>query len=162
AGSLLDQVNTLEPLMQGFRDDEFEALTAEIRRRIGVEHKPFPKKTAAPVTPPNGQIAAGEPAAPHNGQIAAREPPPPTAPPAAAAPTSTASAEPSEAFATVVAMMDQQPSAHPTLDELMPFAFAACREVGKRTKNMRHFDVQIVGGAVLHQGKIAEMVTGEG
>ena len=50
----------------------------------------------------------------------------------------------------------------PTLDDLLPFAFAACREVARRTKNMRHFDVQIVGAAILHQGRIAEMVTGEG
>src|SRR5262249_26550549 len=49
-----------------------------------------------------------------------------------------------------------------TLDELMPEAFAACREAGWRTKNMRHFDVQILGGAILHWGNIAEMVTGEG
>jgi preprotein translocase subunit SecA len=49
-----------------------------------------------------------------------------------------------------------------TLDDLLPEAFAACREVGRRTKNMRHFDVQILGGVVLHRGNIAEMVTGEG
>jgi preprotein translocase subunit SecA len=49
-----------------------------------------------------------------------------------------------------------------TLDDLLPEAFAACREAALRTKNMRHFDVQILGGAVLHQGNIAEMVTGEG
>ena len=49
-----------------------------------------------------------------------------------------------------------------TLEDLMPEAFAACREAGRRTKNMRHFDVQILGGAVLHEGNIAEMVTGEG
>jgi preprotein translocase subunit SecA len=49
-----------------------------------------------------------------------------------------------------------------TLDDLLPEAFAACRESAWRTKNMRHFDVQIVGGAVLHRGMIAEMVTGEG
>ncbi|MFO0966804.1 MAG: SEC-C metal-binding domain-containing protein [Gemmataceae bacterium] len=49
-----------------------------------------------------------------------------------------------------------------TLDEILPEAFAACREAGRRTKNMRHFDVQIIGGIVLHRGMIAEMVTGEG
>jgi preprotein translocase subunit SecA len=49
-----------------------------------------------------------------------------------------------------------------TLEDLLPEAFAACREAGWRTKKMRHFDVQILGGIVLHQGKIAEMVTGEG
>jgi preprotein translocase subunit SecA len=49
-----------------------------------------------------------------------------------------------------------------TLNELLPEAFAACREAARRTKNMRHFDVQILGGIVLHRGNIAEMVTGEG
>ncbi len=49
-----------------------------------------------------------------------------------------------------------------SLDDLLPEAFAACREAGRRSKNMRHFDVQILGGVVLHRGNIAEMVTGEG
>jgi preprotein translocase subunit SecA len=49
-----------------------------------------------------------------------------------------------------------------TLDELLPDAFAACRESGRRFLNMRHFDVQLMGGMVLHDGCIAEMVTGEG
>ena len=49
-----------------------------------------------------------------------------------------------------------------TLDELLPEAFALVREASKRTRNERHFDVQIMGGVVLHEGKIAEMRTGEG
>jgi len=49
-----------------------------------------------------------------------------------------------------------------TLDELLPEAFAVVREAGKRVLNMRHFDVQLVGGIALHQGKIGEMRTGEG
>ena len=49
-----------------------------------------------------------------------------------------------------------------TLKDLLIEAFAVVREVGKRTINMRHFDVQLMGGVVLHQGKIAEMKTGEG
>ncbi|MBI1853088.1 MAG: preprotein translocase subunit SecA [Planctomycetes bacterium] len=49
-----------------------------------------------------------------------------------------------------------------TRDAILPEAFAAVRESSKRTLGMRHFDVQIVGGIVLHEGKIAEMVTGEG
>jgi preprotein translocase subunit SecA len=49
-----------------------------------------------------------------------------------------------------------------TLEDLLVEAFALVREVGKRTLNMRHFDVQLMGGIVLHQGKIAEMKTGEG
>src|SRR4051795_9609548 len=49
-----------------------------------------------------------------------------------------------------------------TLDELLPEVFAVVREVGRRVLNMRHFDVQLIGGAVLHSGNIAEMKTGEG
>ena len=49
-----------------------------------------------------------------------------------------------------------------TLDELLPEAFAVVREAGHRVLNMRHFDVQLIGGIVLHRGKIAEMKTGEG
>ena len=49
-----------------------------------------------------------------------------------------------------------------TLDALLPEAFAVVREAGKRTLGMRHFDVQLIGGMVLHDGKIAEMRTGEG
>ncbi|OFW30753.1 MAG: preprotein translocase subunit SecA [Acidobacteria bacterium RIFCSPLOWO2_02_FULL_65_29] len=48
------------------------------------------------------------------------------------------------------------------LDDLLPEAFAVVREAGRRLLNMRHFDVQLIGGAVLHKGKIAEMKTGEG
>jgi preprotein translocase subunit SecA len=48
------------------------------------------------------------------------------------------------------------------LDDLLPEAFAVVREAGKRTLNMRHFDVQLIGGVVLHRGKISEMKTGEG
>ena len=49
-----------------------------------------------------------------------------------------------------------------SLDDLLPEAFAAARESGRRYLNMRHFDVQLMGGMVLHGGNIAEMVTGEG
>ena len=49
-----------------------------------------------------------------------------------------------------------------TLDDLLPEAFAVVREAGRRRINMRHYDVQLIGGIVLHQGKIAEMRTGEG
>ena len=48
------------------------------------------------------------------------------------------------------------------LDELLPEAFAAVREAARRTIGMRHFDVQLIGGMVLHEGRIAEMKTGEG
>jgi preprotein translocase subunit SecA len=48
------------------------------------------------------------------------------------------------------------------LDEILPEAFAVCRETARRVLAMRHFDVQLIGGMVLHEGKIAEMATGEG
>ncbi len=129
-GSFLDRVNSLEPIMLELRDDEFEKLTADFRRRLGVEHKAFIKKGASDIA-----VANGQPAAPQ---------------------------EPTEAFTNLIAMLDQELPAQPALDDIMPFAFAACREVARRSKNMRHFDTQIVGGAVLHEGNIAEMVTGEG
>src|ERR1035437_5484280 len=49
-----------------------------------------------------------------------------------------------------------------SLDDLLPEAFATVREAARRTLGQRHFDVQLVGGVVLHEGKIAEMKTGEG
>ncbi len=49
-----------------------------------------------------------------------------------------------------------------SLDKLLPEAFAVCREAGKRIMGMRHYDVQLIGGITLHEGKIAEMRTGEG
>jgi preprotein translocase subunit SecA len=49
-----------------------------------------------------------------------------------------------------------------TLNDILPEAFAVTREAGKRVLNMRHFDVQLIGGMVLHSGKVAEMRTGEG
>src|SRR5205814_817243 len=49
-----------------------------------------------------------------------------------------------------------------SLDDILPEAFAVTREASKRILNMRHFDVQLIGGIALHQGKIAEMKTGEG
>ena len=75
--------------------------------------------------------------------------------PALAALSDAALAEKTEAFRKRLA-------AGETLDDLLPEAFATCREVSKRKLAMRHFDVQLLGGMVLHQGKIAEMKTGEG
>ncbi len=49
-----------------------------------------------------------------------------------------------------------------TLDDLLPEAYAAVREAARRILNQRHFDVQLIGGIVLHRGQISEMKTGEG
>ena len=57
---------------------------------------------------------------------------------------------------------DERRALKEVLDEILVEAFAVVREAGRRVLNMRHFDVQLIGGMVLHQGKIAEMKTGEG
>ena len=49
-----------------------------------------------------------------------------------------------------------------TLDDILPEAFAVCREASDRVLGMKHFEVQLIGGIVLHQGRIAETKTGEG
>ncbi|MEX2267291.1 MAG: preprotein translocase subunit SecA [Acidimicrobiia bacterium] len=97
-GSIVPEVNALEPEMEARSDDELRALTAEFRARVD---------------------EAGDP-------VTDRE-----------------------------ARIDM-------LDELLPEAFAAVREAAKRTIGQRHFDVQIMGGAALHFGWVAEMKTGEG
>src|SRR5882672_8160455 len=56
----------------------------------------------------------------------------------------------------------QQVGAGASLDDILVAAFATCREAAKRTLGQRHFDVQLVGGMVLHEGRISEMKTGEG
>ena len=56
----------------------------------------------------------------------------------------------------------EQISQGKTLDDILPEAFAVVREAAKRKLGQRHYDVQLMGGIVLHQGKIAEMKTGEG
>ena len=67
-----------------------------------------------------------------------------------------------EALRTKTVEFRQRLANGETLDDLLPEAFAVVREAGRRTLNMRHFDVQLIGGIVLHRGKIAEMKTGEG
>jgi preprotein translocase subunit SecA len=67
-----------------------------------------------------------------------------------------------EAMDKLIPAMAKRYRTGKTLDELLPEAFAVVREAGWRTIKMRHFDVQLIGGVVLHQGKIAEMKTGEG
>ena len=67
-----------------------------------------------------------------------------------------------EALRAKTAEFRQRLTQGETLSDLLPEAFAVVREVGRRVLNMRHFDVQLIGGAVLHSGKISEMKTGEG
>ncbi|MGN6376685.1 MAG: preprotein translocase subunit SecA [Sphingomonas sp.] len=67
-----------------------------------------------------------------------------------------------EALANQTVVFRQRLEAGETLDDLLPEAFATVREASKRVMGMRHFDVQMIGGIVLHRGEIAEMRTGEG
>jgi preprotein translocase subunit SecA len=67
-----------------------------------------------------------------------------------------------EELAAQTVKFREQLAAGKTLDDILPEAFATVREAGKRVLGMRHFDVQMVGGIVLHRGEIAEMRTGEG
>ncbi len=67
-----------------------------------------------------------------------------------------------EALAAKTDEFKQRYSDGDSLDQLLPEAFAAVREAGKRAMEMRHFDVQLIGGMTLHEGRIAEMRTGEG
>src|SRR6266542_2629027 len=67
-----------------------------------------------------------------------------------------------DALREKTAELKSRVAAGETLDAVLPEAFAVVREAGKRALNMRHFDVQLLGGMVLHNGKIAEMKTGEG
>jgi len=67
-----------------------------------------------------------------------------------------------EAMDKLIAEMVKRYRTGKSLDDLLPEAFAVVREAGRRKISMRHYDVQLIGGIVLHQGKIAEMRTGEG
>jgi len=71
-------------------------------------------------------------------------------------------APPNDADARDARDAAEQAALKEILQEILPEAFAVVREAGRRVLNMRHFDVQMIGGMVLHQGKIAEMKTGEG
>ena len=67
-----------------------------------------------------------------------------------------------EALADKTQEFKKRLAAGETLDDILPEAFAVCREMSRRILNMRHFDVQLIGGMILHRGRIAEMKTGEG
>ena len=67
-----------------------------------------------------------------------------------------------EAFPEITLKLKEKIKNGEKLDNILPKAFALVREASKRTRNERHYDVQLIGGVVLHENKIAEMRTGEG
>jgi len=132
---LVDQINALEPETQKLSDEQLRQKTAEFRQRIRqqIEERLGPEAAA--------QLASGR----------LRKPAPVPAP------------EEGEAGEPIPDQSVQIKTAlQEILTEMLPEAFAVVREAGRRVLNMRHFDVQLIGGTVLHQGKIAEMKTGEG
>ena len=130
----VDRINALEAEFEALSDEALRGKTAEFRRRLG--------------TLPAGDSAEGgpdAPAGPTNGSTSAG-----------------GGANGSAAKGGGRGHLRAHPGQTETLDDLLPEVFAAVREASRRTIGLRHFDVQLLGGMVLHQGKIAEMRTGEG
>jgi preprotein translocase subunit SecA len=146
SGSLLARVNDLEPVIKAFGDEAIKGLTPQFRACMAGNFQPkyYKRNPARPARPESD----GEDEAEEIGYLIECEPPPGEV------------ADGDEILRDPLGL--EQVRSPATLEDLLPFAFAACREAARRTKNMRHFDVQILGGVVLHRGNIAEMVTGEG
>lgn len=149
-GSILDQVNSLEETMVALSDASLKDLTPQFRELLKGNFTPrYYRKKPRPADADPGLVPPACAIPPYILEVI---------PPAEA--EQAVPAEGEEIVCDPLGLAElPQPA---TLDDLLPYAFAACREAARRTKGMRHFDVQIVGGVVLHQGKIAEMVTGEG
>jgi preprotein translocase subunit SecA len=139
----VEEINALEEEMRALSDEELAAKTIDFRERLGY-------------TGPDlsfGQSYTGSPDAEHRGSVGADLVDGGGAP------------EDEEEIEREFARREQEErdserAQH--LDELLPEAFAVVREASRRKIGMRHFDVQLIGGMVLHEGKIAEMKTGEG
>jgi preprotein translocase subunit SecA len=139
---VIDQISALEPQIQALSDVDLRAKTDEFKCRIRERLvQEFGEETVAKFdyrhlrrNNPAPELAGGDPDNSSDADINA-----------------------STAFADRVKETIQD-----ALNEILPEAFAVVREAGRRVLNMRHFDVQLIGGMVLHQGKISEMKTGEG
>jgi preprotein translocase subunit SecA len=127
-------INALEPEMQKLSDEELRAKTDEFRARIQERLKLIPDE---PVAEGDLQRNDGQ-----SNDFANNEPPV------------------GDRQKEIEKRRDE--ALKEVLDEVLEEAFAVVREAGRRVLNMRHFDVQLIGGMVLHQGIIAEMKTGEG
>ncbi|MDQ3702292.1 MAG: preprotein translocase subunit SecA, partial [Chloroflexota bacterium] len=152
---VVERINALEPTFQALSDDELLAKTAEFRRRLGtvaaipgsngtVTHQEPPE---APSERPSGEDApGGQSHGTHGGMNG----------------TNGKAVGALEAPRGARSMLKGRRGGAETLEDILPEAFAAVREASRRTIGLRHFDVQLIGGMVLHSGKIAEMKTGEG
>src|SRR5205807_4182435 len=147
--SHLDQVNILEPLMRAMTDEALKDLTPQFRACLAGEFQPRQYLKRPAQTAPEADGDEGDPLEPDY-----------TLEPLQAGQEAPQLAAGEEILSDPLGLAAVRVPAE--LDDLLPYAFAACREAARRSKNMRHYDVQIVGGIILHQHNIAEMVTGEG
>ncbi len=168
------RINALEAEIAALSDDDLRAKTVEFRERVatamaraGLADSRAPALAAdsavatAPATDGEGAVAA----AGETGSGPAGAAPDAAATPLAQREASAPGATEDDDGAAEAAAADPQDQAARIgriLDDILPEAFAVCREGAKRALGMRHFDVQLIGGMVLHHGKIAEMRTGEG
>jgi preprotein translocase subunit SecA len=135
-GRTVREINALEPEISRLSDDELRAKTDEFRRRV------------------QERVAAAAPAKTEHDPESAD-----------AARVDSESEEPDATSPAPNTSGQDTPvdrARRDALEEILPEAFAVVREAGKRVLDMRHFDVQLVGGITLHNGKISEMRTGEG
>jgi preprotein translocase subunit SecA len=137
-GRMVREINALEPEISALSDEALRAKTDEFRRRI------------------QERLAGVAPARATNDRAADED----ETADSALASADDADAQPSAGTPGEDSPLDR--ARRDALEEILPEAFAVVREAGKRVLDMRHFDVQLIGGIALHNGKIAEMRTGEG
>jgi preprotein translocase subunit SecA len=152
-------INALEPEMQKLSDDELRAKTTEFRARVqerlsSIADEPGAAAERRAADPPDADLQSTDlqNADFQNTDLQNTDLP-------NTAPQNTDSLD-SDQQREIEKQRSE--ALKEVLDELLEEAFAVVREAGKRVLNMRHFDVQLIGGMVLHEGKIAEMKTGEG
>ncbi len=141
---LVEMIDALEPSFKELSDDELRAKTAEYKKRLAeatAEEREAIEATRKELADEQGCILA---------DMTAED--------------KEALSERCRALQEQIDNLDKElhEAENDFLDELLPEAFASVREAARRTLGQRHFDAQLMGGIVLHQGKIAEMKTGEG
>ena len=135
------QINAIEPEMQKLSDEELKAKTAEFKARVSAAVAKRTNDFEERLTDLRERAKEAEEAKEKEGLENAK--------------IEIKSLEDQKAE-------EQKKAEREALEEILPEAFAVVREAGRRTVQMRHFDVQLIGGMVLHSGKISEMKTGEG
>jgi preprotein translocase subunit SecA len=138
---IVNQINAVEPEIQKLSDEELKARTADFKARVAARVGERTRAYDQQLDEIRQRLKEAEEARDREGQENAR--------------TDLRRVEEEKAA-------EQKTAEKAALEEILPEAFAVVREAGWRAVKMRHFDVQLIGGMVLHQGKISEMKTGEG